>query len=359
VIPPVSPCGQIVDLVRSCYSANVQFYADVPSTTRIVWYFVPPTRPVAPPTIYSSYNWDDGPTFYDPGVVRGTIGQGEKQDNFRPWYNGQAFDQEPGGDHVCGTPAQFLGFLTLGADGQGSLTPAGWPSCCSPQQNDELKLWLNAHDLAQVSGSGVTVWPDRSPEENNATQGQAAFQGVYVENRYGLDKCVLFTGGSWMNIEKIRSTSWTMYSVLQIDPQTMLGALRAAFPVGQSQFAPLQGFAALTPAAPIGIRMSFRNVVLPTRQLGTGETLVIFRVIYDKGVNMLFAYITPSLHPHVEPPYNAGDFEFQYVGGLPNPVGNIRGYDLAELIWYNKVVDPALDTAILKRMSKEWGIVLQ
>jgi len=44
----VNPCGRIVDVLRSCYTAEMRFFKDSPKKTRVHWYAVPDTAEVIP-----------------------------------------------------------------------------------------------------------------------------------------------------------------------------------------------------------------------------------------------------------------------------------------------------------------------
>lgn len=127
-MPPVSPCGLAVDLLRTCYTQQVRFYKDTDELTTIRWYFTD-APPLPVPTIYSSYVWDDdnGPRG---GMHRGTVFQGEQLESLPVWNNGlnpPVAGNPPG--HYCGTPEQWLGELEMSEHGE-AATDEGRPTCC-------------------------------------------------------------------------------------------------------------------------------------------------------------------------------------------------------------------------------------
>lgn len=76
----IDPCGLAVDIVRSCYSTQMRFSCDGPSTT-VRWYFVPPGTPfVKGPHLYCSGNWEWQKDYWP--------GHGEVAGAPRPWENG-------------------------------------------------------------------------------------------------------------------------------------------------------------------------------------------------------------------------------------------------------------------------------
>lgn len=120
-----------MDMLRSCYSTNMRFFSDQPTTqTKVLWYFVDDFTPFFPyRTVFNSANWDNDKGIHHPlGEVRGAS---------RPWRSGMP----PGlytGDHFCGTPAMFM---------QGVPVPIpvirlnnGQPVCCGGPLPDGFHL---------------------------------------------------------------------------------------------------------------------------------------------------------------------------------------------------------------------------
>lgn len=131
MIPPVSPCGLVVERMRSAYTTRVRFYADTDADTEVTWYRVPDGTPCLPlATLFGSANWEQ-PNGPRSGMAFGYVGQGEQLSADRPWRNGSApFGPGTPPGHFCGTPEQWLGDLVLSRDGTAPVDGAGRPLCC-------------------------------------------------------------------------------------------------------------------------------------------------------------------------------------------------------------------------------------
>lgn len=91
----------MVDLLRSCYSADVRFFTDSDRTIRIHWYFVDGPR-LPFPTVYGSSNWvAENGEWVD---ILGEVSPGP-----RPYRKGNrpAIATFLGVPHYCGTPDQW------------------------------------------------------------------------------------------------------------------------------------------------------------------------------------------------------------------------------------------------------------
>jgi len=55
---PINPCGTAMDLVRSCYTTTMRFYADSADEVPVRWYFCAPDADIFPGyTLFGSGNW--------------------------------------------------------------------------------------------------------------------------------------------------------------------------------------------------------------------------------------------------------------------------------------------------------------
>jgi len=120
---PLSPCGRAVDMLRSCYSADMQFFYDSPVTLPIVWYFVPDNRETLPfATVFASRIYERGEEAQLPiGELYSPV----------PWRGGQP----PGPVAICGK----CGDAAAWSDGVSILKPfpdvypgTNVPVCCCP-----------------------------------------------------------------------------------------------------------------------------------------------------------------------------------------------------------------------------------
>jgi hypothetical protein len=118
---PMDPCGQVMDIMRSCYSVDVRpFRDDLTRTCRIRYYFAQPgARPYPGFSPFSSLNWTDFP--------HGNTGLGEVPGTRR--YDLGALP--PVGMATaagCGSTVLRTGALTT--DPPLERDAAGTPQCC-------------------------------------------------------------------------------------------------------------------------------------------------------------------------------------------------------------------------------------
>jgi hypothetical protein len=125
-MPSFSPCGCVVDLLRSCYTTKMSFFPNRPDLlTPVRWFFTDPGAAVLPfPTKFASGNWAEQKWTW-PGV-------GEVLPRDRRWKNGANFDGEPG-LVWCGTPEQFFNGDTYPPP-PFPRTSNGAPYCCFQDQ---------------------------------------------------------------------------------------------------------------------------------------------------------------------------------------------------------------------------------
>jgi hypothetical protein len=124
VIPSFNPCGRGVDMLRSCYTADVRFFRDDPRTTKIVWSFCDDQSNVLPfETFLYSRNWDDNQSAPE-GVL------GEVLGGSRPWRDGTPPYPVAAGAGVCGTAEQFKDGESVPPDPPPPVNVFGGPSCC-------------------------------------------------------------------------------------------------------------------------------------------------------------------------------------------------------------------------------------
>lgn len=161
-MPPWSPCGFAVDLLRSCYESEVRFYQDIEDTVRVRWYFVPKGTPFIPyRNNWVSMNWDSDP--------KPAYHLGEQPEYGRAWVNGTAVGSAPG-LHVCGTEEQWRFGQALPPSSPVPVGPDGTPLCCflggvfpvPPPLPPALGLviHLRPEELQDLADSDpVTYWP--------------------------------------------------------------------------------------------------------------------------------------------------------------------------------------------------------
>lgn len=95
-MPPVSPCGQVVDFVRSCQRGFWRLYPSRPDVlTPGYHYFTEPTRrALETPHSFGSANWTKDGFIYPPVAI------GQVHDAGVEWYDGEAPERVP--------PDQFI-----------------------------------------------------------------------------------------------------------------------------------------------------------------------------------------------------------------------------------------------------------
>jgi hypothetical protein len=122
-MPDFSPCGCVVDLLRSCYETDMAFFpAALGTTVRVRWYFAPDgAQPLPFPTRFASGNWASSKLFPWPGP-------GEVQGASRPWRSGATLP-EALGQVPCGSAGQFLNGTAFPPVVEPRL-PDGLPTCC-------------------------------------------------------------------------------------------------------------------------------------------------------------------------------------------------------------------------------------
>jgi hypothetical protein len=94
---PISPCGRVVDLLRSCYSTRMRFGTDPLQSTKITWYFCEDgAENLGIPTPFNSRNYAEKGTWPELGEVEGAR---------RDWADGSFPIPVPGTSGPCGDPA--------------------------------------------------------------------------------------------------------------------------------------------------------------------------------------------------------------------------------------------------------------
>lgn len=121
-MPDFSPCGLVVQNLRSCYETDARPFRDDETVIRLRWYFVPDGTPQLPfGTIFTSLAWLDEP--------EGDSEIGEVPGADRQWTNGDIPSPALPGDHPCGTADDFAQGGLIG--NAGILTAGlGTPICC-------------------------------------------------------------------------------------------------------------------------------------------------------------------------------------------------------------------------------------
>jgi hypothetical protein len=116
-----------VDLLRSCYSADVRFEEGKSQTSRVTWFFVDDSTAFLPVSCaYSSLNWVDDQDKPDDGESVGEI-QGTRKyskGEAPTWATGQQY---------CGTADQWAGNYVYG-QGEMIFNQDGSPVCCGAPQ---------------------------------------------------------------------------------------------------------------------------------------------------------------------------------------------------------------------------------
>ena len=116
----INPCGMVMDVLRSCYSTQMQFSTGGPNVG-VEWYWCPPgAKLFSSRHHFASLNWDKG---NDNGIH--TVG--EVPGAARTWRNGSIPGPYPG-DHPAGPLANF----TSGCSGVPDLPwSGGMPTACA------------------------------------------------------------------------------------------------------------------------------------------------------------------------------------------------------------------------------------
>lgn len=123
----MNPCGRTVQQLRSCYTADVKFFADSDVTTQVMWYFTPQSREwLGLEHSFGTSVWDEDWMPEPPiGEVRGS----EVYSKGYPPY------PVPGAG-LCGSSEQWLNGASINdsvpAYQPGTLIPV----CCSVPQKD-------------------------------------------------------------------------------------------------------------------------------------------------------------------------------------------------------------------------------
>jgi hypothetical protein len=136
-----SPCGMIVDALRSCYTVGMRFSDTLPIIP-VRWFFADKRAKFFPgPNAFYSRNWEDKSDRFD---------QLGEQPGPRPWANGI----RPGlalGQRLCDPPLIFLVGLAPGFSFNRPVASDSTSLCCL----DPMKLPLGC---AGSESNGATEW---------------------------------------------------------------------------------------------------------------------------------------------------------------------------------------------------------
>lgn len=117
----MSPCGRIVECLRSCYTADFVFYDGDPTRNKVIWYWVPDDRKFMP------FGHSFGSRIYDRDELdEPTIGE---QFSPVPWRGGQAPCPEPL-KGLCGTEEEWERGLDADRDPVEAWPHTLIPKCC-------------------------------------------------------------------------------------------------------------------------------------------------------------------------------------------------------------------------------------
>lgn len=110
------------DFIRTPYTTRVRPWADSEETREIRWYRALPDAPTLPfPTVFNSLQWQPFPLQKtSPGEVPGED----------PISYGGTTPRGATGEHICGTPADFMGEALIEDAHIVPYNPVGLPVCC-------------------------------------------------------------------------------------------------------------------------------------------------------------------------------------------------------------------------------------
>ncbi len=117
----INPCGCVVDVLRSCYRSQMNFFSDCTVPTTVRWYFTEPGAAAMPfPTAFASSNWENEWSW------NGPIGENQ-QLYTHAWSNGHT-PRSVNGQRPCGTADQFANGFP-----KNTFAPAlNWPLPVAP-----------------------------------------------------------------------------------------------------------------------------------------------------------------------------------------------------------------------------------
>jgi len=154
LIPPWSPCGRAVSLLRSCYTTQARFFREDERTTEIRWFFTAPDAPFVDNSgPWDSRNWDSDP--------KGLGELGEVVGAERKWSNGTPPADFRGSAVFCGTPEQWRNGEALPPAVPVPVDQFGVPLCCAVETLPLPQPFVRfrSEELPVVpDGTEVTVW---------------------------------------------------------------------------------------------------------------------------------------------------------------------------------------------------------
>jgi hypothetical protein len=167
----INPCGQVMDVLRSCYSTKMRFTNGGPEYD-VQWYFCPPGAKVfSGRHSYASLNYQTGrwPTS-DTSI-------GEVVGALRPWRNG-SLPAPYDGQRIGGT----AGWFSSGCSGHPDLvwggTPA-WPlACMLTPPAPCFTTALSNYDLCDISYDNGSTWTPLTFASTDHWTGSVSYSGT-------------------------------------------------------------------------------------------------------------------------------------------------------------------------------------
>jgi Concanavalin A-like lectin/glucanases superfamily len=170
---PISPCGEIVDVLRACYPGKMSFGPEPTMTIPVRWYFAPRGAKVVPYTLFGSSVWRDK------RFPAGDLGDSRAKYAFDPGENRLKLKG------TCRVGSQRI--WVEGLNETDSLAPIIYPPCCGAQLIVKGKgsFLLGGTTLstseANVTGSGGFLLGGTAPytvEFNVAGKGSLLLGGT-------------------------------------------------------------------------------------------------------------------------------------------------------------------------------------
>ena len=225
----------------------------------------------------------------------------------------------------------------------------------TPQTISGLSLWLYGDDPGMTISTGVSVWPDRSGKNRNATQSTAGKQPINTNTINGR-KVVTFQGvDDTMEIAAASDFNATSQTIFIVSRQTSLA------------FAVLWHKAANS-AVTNGVIVRYRldgAIWLYQKGSGSPQTLTTYAAT-NTNLNVFSIVLQPtSQQGWVNGTSRATASDAQAYGnnssiwlGSRMDEAEFLAGDIAEIIYYNRALSTSERRTIEQYLSKRWGVAV-
>lgn len=250
----------------------------------------------------------------------------------------------------------------------------------TPQRLTSLALWLDASDFATITKDGsnkVSQWNDKSGNGNNAVQGTGVNQPTYVASSINSRSVINFDGST--NVMNVTASS--SIANIFIGGGTIILVRRAETMGGGGGGRPLSKTSSGSDGwLYIGNNLSGSNYKIQLSQNTSGTTGAwitssAVATVNQIGVSCLeynrdslsndpTLYLNSAATAQVltesTTPTGTMSNDASITLNIGNNASGIRGFDgdLAEVLFYRKILSGSERFMLLNYLSQKWGVVL-